>query len=131
MTEPPSRPRRIARGELTRVVAPTPDQWRDLVWWVVLIAAGLMLTAWAVRNGARLGTASAPFLGRYRLQLSPPSLVAPSVALAVLAAAAAGWFERARWGLMLTAGYLAGLAWAPGLAGGGGAAGAARALSGP
>jgi hypothetical protein len=116
---------------LTRVVAPTPDQWRDLVWWVVLIAAGLMLTAWAVRNGARLGTASAPFLGRYRLQLSPASLLAPSVALAVLAASAAGWFERARWGLVLTAGYLAGLAWALGLAVVDGVAGLTRSLSDP
>src|SRR5258706_13300668 len=106
MTEPPSRPRRIARVELTRVVAPTPDQWRDLVWWLVLIAAGLALTAWAVRSDARLGTASAPFLGRYRLQLTPLSLLAPPVAVPVLAGAPAGWFERARRGPVLTARYL-------------------------
>src|ERR1700761_3237763 len=116
MTEQASRPRRIARVELERVVAPTPDRCRDLVWWLVLIAAGLALTAWAVRSGARLGTASAPFLGRYRLQLSPASLLAPAVAAAVLGAAAAGWFERTRWGLVLAASYLAGLAWALSLA---------------
>jgi hypothetical protein len=116
---------------LTRVVATTPDQWRDLVWWLVLIAAGLALTAWAVRGGARLGTASAPFLGRYRLQLSPLSLLAPAVALAVLLAAASGWFERARWGLVLAAGYLAGLAWALSLALVDGAAGLTRSLRDP
>ena len=131
MTEPASRPRRITRVELTRVVAPTPDQWRDLAWWLVLIAAGLALTAWAVRSGAMLGTASAPFLGAYRLQLAPTSLLAPAVAVAVLAAAAAGWFERARWGLVLASSYLAGLAWSLSLAVVDGAAGLTRSLSNP
>jgi hypothetical protein len=116
MTEPSRRAWGITRAELTRVVAPTADQWRDLAWWSALIAVGLAFTAWAVRIGARLGTASAPFLGSYRLQLTPMSLLAPAVAAGVLAAAAAGWFERARWGLVLTAGYLAGLAWALSLA---------------
>ena len=101
------------------------------MWWLVLIAAGLALTAWAVRSGARLGTASAPFLGRYRLQLTPLSLLAPVVAGTVLATAAAGWFERARWGLVLAAGYLAGLAWALALALVDGAAGLTRPLSNP
>jgi methylthioxylose transferase len=131
MTERPRRAWRITRVELTRVVAPTPDQWRDLVWWTALIAIGLALTAWAVRFGARLGTASAPFLGFYRLQLTPLSLLAPAVAAAVLAAAAAGWFERARWGLVLTAGYLAGLAWALSLAVVDGLAGLTRSLQNP
>ena len=57
---------------------------RDLLVWLVLAAVGLALTACAVRYGARLGTASAPFLGSYRFQVSPLSLVAPLVAATVL-----------------------------------------------
>jgi hypothetical protein len=106
-------------------------QWRDLLCWLVLIASGLALTAWAVRSGARLGTASAPFLGKYRLQLSPLSLLAPVVATAVLALGIGGWFERVRWGVVLTVGYLAGLAWALSLALVDGEAGLTRSVMDP
>src|SRR6266545_3002630 len=56
---------------------------RDLLGWLVLTVLGLALTAWAVHVGAHLGTAGAPFLGRYRWQFSISSMVAPLVAVAV------------------------------------------------
>ncbi|GAA5191718.1 membrane protein [Rugosimonospora acidiphila] len=89
------------------------------------------MTAWAVHSGARLGTASAPFLGRYRFQLAPSSVLAPAVAVAVLSLQAGGWFERARWGLVSATGYLAGLAWALGLVLVDGEAGLTRPLRDP
>lgn len=60
----------------------------DLIGWLMLVGGGLLLTWLAVESGARLGTASAPFLGRYRFEVSPLSLVAPVVAVVVL------WFAR-------------------------------------
>jgi hypothetical protein len=104
---------------------------RDLLGWFVLVAIGLALTAWAVHYGARLGTASAPFLGRYRFQLSPLSLLAPLVAGAVLLAGLAGWFERTRFTVVLLASYLAGLAWALSLALVDGRSGLTRSLLDP
>src|SRR2546423_12697246 len=50
----------------------------DLLAWLVLTMLGLGLTAWAVHIGAHLGTAGAPFLGRYRWQLSALSALAPA-----------------------------------------------------
>lgn len=90
--------------------------WTDLAGWLVLAAAGLGVTALAVYIGARLGTASAPFLGRYRVRIGPLSLLAPAVATGVLAAGLAGWLDRLRWGVLLAVGWLAGLAWALALA---------------
>lgn len=104
---------------------------RDLLLWFVLAAIGLALTAWAVHSGARLGTASAPFLGRYRLQLSPLSLLAPAVAVGVLAIARSGWFERVTFRTTLLLAYLAGLAWALALALVDGLAGLTRSLRDP
>jgi methylthioxylose transferase len=104
---------------------------RDLWWWLLLVGAGLALTAWAVHGGARLGTSSAPFLGRYRFQVSGYTLLAPFVAVAVLAVSASGWPARIRWGTLLTTGYLAGLAWAVALALADGVAGLTRSLLDP
>jgi methylthioxylose transferase len=104
---------------------------RDLLAWFVLVAIGLALTAWAVHYGARLGTASAPFLGRYRFQLSPLSACAPLVAAAVLLVARSGWFDRVRFGLVLLGSYLAALAWALALALVDGLAGLTRSLLDP
>src|SRR5258707_7774211 len=87
-------------------------QGRDLLGWLVLTAVGLGLTVWAVRLGAHLGTAGAPFLGRYRWQFSVLSALAPAVAGAVLLAARLGWFDRVRWGPVLVRSYLSALAWA-------------------
>lgn len=88
----------------------------DLAGWLVLAAAGLALTALAVRWGARLGTASAPFLGSYRLKIDAGTLLAPAVAICVLLASARGLLDRVRWRLLLAAGYLAALGWALALA---------------
>ena len=106
-------------------------QRRDLLWWLVLAAVGLGLTAWAVRSGASLGTPGAPFLGRYRFQVTGFTVLAPLVAVAVLAVARTGWFARLRWGALLGVSYLAGLAWAVALALADGAAGLTRSLLDP
>jgi hypothetical protein len=116
---------------LTRVVSVGTGQWRDLACWLALVGVGAALTAWAVHSGAGLGTGSAPFLGRYRFQLAPATLLAPAVAVAVLGLGASGWFERARWGLMSAVGYLAALAWALGLVLVDGEAGLTRSLRDP
>ena len=114
-----------------RSLSPPWRQVRDLLFWLGLAALGLGLTAWAVDSGAGLGTASAPFLGRYRFQLSWLSLLAPVTAVTVLLAARSGWFDRARWSLVLAGSYLAGLAWALALALVDGAAGLTRSLLDP
>jgi hypothetical protein len=106
-------------------------QGRDLLAWLVLTMLGLGLTAWAVHIGAHLGTAGAPFLGRYRWQFSALSALAPAVAVAVLVTARLGWFERARWGLVLAGSYLFALAWAVALALVDGVAGLTRSLLDP
>ncbi len=106
-------------------------EWRDAVGWSVLAVAGLGLTALAVRGGAQLGTAGAPFLGSYRLQLGPGTLLAPVVATVVLLVAARGWLERAPWRVVLLWGYGATLGWALSLAVADGASGLTRALGSP
>jgi methylthioxylose transferase len=106
-------------------------QRRDLLWWVALAAVGLALTAWAVRDGARLGTPGAPFLGRYRFQLTGYSLLAPAVAAVVLGAGYTGRLRRIRWGYLLGLSYLAGVAWAVALAVVDGASGLTRSLLDP
>jgi hypothetical protein len=131
MREVDSDRRRIARINVLRRDSVTTRQWRDLLGWLVLAACGLGLTAWAVHVGARLGTASPPFLGRYRFQLSPASLLAPAIAAAVLLIARAGWFDRQRWGAVLASSYVAGLSWAIGLALVDGTAGLTRSLLDP
>ncbi len=98
----------------------------DLLGWVLLAGAGIGLTALAVHGGARLGTASAPFLGHYRVRITPMSLLAPAVAVAFLATWR--WFSRLRWPIMLTVSYLVGLAWALALALVDGASGLTRSL---
>jgi methylthioxylose transferase len=88
----------------------------DLLLWTALVAVGLGLTLLAVRLDAPLGTASAPFLGSYRLALDPATLLAPTVALVALIAVANGVHERLRWPLLLFAGYGVAAAWAFALA---------------
>lgn len=121
----------IPWSPVTTDAVSTPSRMRaDLLIWVALAAAGLGLAAWAVASGARLGTASAPFLGRYRYQIGPLSLLAPAVATGVLATSMRGWFDRHRWGATVLASYLCGLAWALALALVDGAAGLTRPLLG-
>lgn len=102
--------------------------WLDLASWCALAAVGLAITALAVHTGAKLGTASAPFLGSYRIQLTPLSLLAPAVAGLVIAAWAAGLLDRLRWPVMVTLSYVAALAWAFALALADGAGGLTRSL---
>lgn len=99
--------------------------------WLLVVAAGLGLTAVAVALGARLGTRGAPFIGDYRLRLGSASLAAPVVAAAVLLAARAGVHERLPWRWLLLAGYLAAAAWAFALALVDGGVGLAAALTEP
>jgi len=106
-------------------------QAADLLAWLVFTVAGLALTAGAVRIGARLGTAGAPFLGRYRWQLTPLILLAPAVGAVTLVVARLGWFERAPWGRLLGGTYLLGLAWSVSLALVDGTAGLTRSLQDP
>lgn len=105
--------------------------WIDLAVWLALAAIGLGLAAIAVKGGARLGTASAPFLGAYRFRVSPLSLLAPAVAVVVLGAAMLGWFDRRRWSATVGLGYLLSLAWAIALALVDGTAGLTRSLLDP
>ncbi|MGB9378295.1 MAG: hypothetical protein WCB04_12355 [Mycobacteriales bacterium] len=88
----------------------------DLLKWLLLAVTGLAVTAIAVHAGARLGTASAPFVGRYRVALTPGSLLAPAVAVAVLVAVARGATQRIEWRPLLASAYAAALAWAFSLA---------------
>ena len=99
----------------------------DLLAWLILAGTGLALTGLAVYAGARLGTASAPFVGRYRFKVDPATLLAPAVAVAVVAAAAHGLIDRLPWRAVLLSGYVAALAWALALA----AVDGVKGLSGP
>jgi len=123
--------REVTQVNALRRLGSRGNQARDLVGWALLTALGLGLTAWAVHHGARLGTAAAPLLGRYRWQFSALSALAPMAAAAVLATARLGWFERARWGLVLAASYVFALVWALALALVDGAAGLTRSLLDP
>lgn len=117
MSEAPSAARRTER--------------RDLSGWLLLTTTGAILTWLAVRAGAELGTAGAPFEGHYRWRPGPASLLAPTVAAAVLAAAALRWFDRMRWPAVLLTAYGAMLAWALALAAVDGSAGLTRSLLSP
>lgn len=103
----------------------------DAARWCLLVAAGLVLTAVAVVAHLRLGTASAPFIGRYRIKLDAGTLVAPAVALSVLAAVRSRWHERVSWRWLLIGGYAASVAWALGLAFVDGGNGLASPVDGP
>ncbi len=105
---------------------------RDLLIWLLLVAAGAGGTVAAVRSGARVGLDAAPFAGSWRRPLLvPASLLAPAVAAGTLVAAAAGWHERLRWRLLLVAGYLLTLGWALALALVDGGHGLAGPVAGP
>jgi hypothetical protein len=92
------------------------QQARELLIWAGLVAAGLALTALAVALSARVGSAGAPFTGRFRWKISAGSLLAPATAVTVLAAVRLGFVERLRWGVLVGASYLAALWWAMSLA---------------
>ena len=89
---------------------------RDLALWAGLVALGLGLTVLAVRVGARVGVASPPFTGRYRLKLDLGSLLAPVIAIGALLAINRGIGQRLPWRAVLLAGFLLAFSWAIALA---------------
>jgi hypothetical protein len=103
----------------------------DLSAWSLLVVLGCLGTWLAVRAGADLGTASAPFLGRYRIESGPATAIAPLVAIAVIAIAQRRWFHTAQWPIVLVASYCGILSWACALAFVDGAGGFTRALLSP
>ncbi len=102
---------------------------RDLAGWLLLVSVGLLVTWLAVRGGARLGTASAPFLGSYRFEVSPLSLAAPAVAVAVLAFTRRGLMDRLPWWAISAGSALGLLTWSVALALVDGTAGLTRSLT--
>jgi len=103
----------------------------DLFAWLTLVTLGTLATWWAVRAGVQLGTASAPFLGRYRVEIGPATLLAPLIALTVLTFARRGWFHSSRWGIVVIVSYCGLLLWAAALAFVDGTDGFTRALLSP
>ncbi|MEV4137679.1 hypothetical protein AB0J72_36595 [Dactylosporangium sp. NPDC049742] len=104
---------------------------RDALRWVAFGLLGLAVAALAVQLDARLGTASAPFLGRYKIRVGPGSVLAPLVAAAVLWSASQGALERRSWRKIQLFGYFAGLTWAIALALVDGWSGLTKALGSP
>ncbi|NUO57943.1 MAG: hypothetical protein HOV71_23760 [Hamadaea sp.] len=98
---------------------------------MALVTVGTAATWLAVRAGVALGTASAPFLGRYRVEIGPATVLAPLIALSVLTFAHRGWFHSARWGMLVIVSYCGLLLWSVGLAYVDGADGFTRALLSP
>lgn len=107
------------------------DERRDLFIWLGLAFAGLLLTWATVRAGASLGTRSAPFLGRYRWALDVGSILAPVLAVGVVAATLQGRFATVRWRTLLLLSWAGSFAWALSLALVDGAAGLTRSLRSP
>ena len=101
MSEPPTEP-----------LWSTQRERKDALRWLVVGLCGLALAALAVQLDARLGTASAPFLGRYKIRIGAGSLLAPAVAISVLWLAATGRLDRLRWREIQLFGYIASLTWA-------------------
>jgi hypothetical protein len=83
----------------------------DLLVWLALVAIGMALTAIAVATQAKLGTMAAPFLGRYRVDLTAGAMAAPVVAALVLWTSTRRSTARWRWRRLLTMSYLASVAW--------------------
>jgi hypothetical protein len=88
----------------------------DAATWLLLVAAGFALTALAKRLDLRVGVPGAPFTGEWRFKVEVGSLLAPGVALAVLAGVRAGVVERLGWRRLLVLAYAAALAWSLALA---------------
>lgn len=107
-------------------------QLADALVWLLVLSLGAAVVAVAVATGARVGSAAAPFDGRWRTpRLVPASLLAPAVAAAVLGAVRAGWVDRLPWLPLLVMAWLAAAAWALGLALVDGGAGLARPVEDP
>ncbi|HWL34769.1 MAG TPA: hypothetical protein VNQ77_01120 [Frankiaceae bacterium] len=88
----------------------------DALAWLLLGVTGIGLAILAREAGMRVGVPGAPFTGEYRLKVEVGTVLAPAVAVAVLAATRAGLFERLGWRRLLVLSWLAALAWALALA---------------
>jgi methylthioxylose transferase len=97
----------------------------DLIRWVTIVTLALAASWLAVRLHARLGTASPPFDGRYRIAVNPRSALAPLLAAGTLLAVVRGWPE------LLLAAYAVTGSWALALAAVDGAAGLADPVTDP
>jgi hypothetical protein len=106
-------------------------EFSDALSWTIFAGCGLALSALAVHLDARLGTASAPFLGRYDLRLGPASLLAPIVAATVILLTLRGSFTHLPWQMVQILGYGSALAWALSLALVDGFSGLTKALGAP
>jgi hypothetical protein len=97
---------------------PAADERRatDAATWLLLGAAGVALALVAREAGMRVGVPGAPFTGEYRVKVEVGTVLAPAVAVAVLAAVRAGVVERLGWRRLLVLAWLASLAWALALA---------------
>src|SRR5262245_24544753 len=84
----------------------------DAVGWALLAGGGVALTALAVHLDAPLGTASAPFLGRYDIRVGPGSLLAPIVAAGTIFLTVRRSFDHWRWSIVQLFAYAVALAWA-------------------
>jgi hypothetical protein len=88
----------------------------DALAWLLLGVTGIALTILAREAGLRVGVPGAPFTGEYRVKVEVGTVLAPAVAVAVLAATRAGLVERLGWRRLLVLAWLAALAWAVALA---------------
>src|SRR5215470_10369717 len=103
----------------------------DLIRWVTIVTLALAASWAAARLHARLGTASPPFVGRYRFAVNPRSALAPLLAAGTLLAVVRGWPERLPWRALLLATYAVTGGWALALAAVDGAAGLADPVTNP
>ena len=106
-------------------------EFTDALSWAIFAGCGLALSALAVHLDARLGTASAPFLGRYDVRLGPASLLAPIVAISVILLTLRRSFEHPPWHIVQILSYGTALAWALSLALVDGFSGLTKALGAP
>jgi methylthioxylose transferase len=88
----------------------------DVLRWCLAIAVALLAAWLTVRLHAGVGSAAAPFSGRYRLTLTPRSVLAPLLAVGLLVAVARGWTDRTRFPVLLAGAYVAAVGWALSLA---------------
>jgi hypothetical protein len=88
----------------------------DAAVWVALVALGLGLARVATALDLRVGVPGAPFTGEWRFKVEVGSVLAPAVAIAVLAGVRAGVVERLGWRRLLGLSYVATLAWSLALA---------------
>jgi len=88
----------------------------DALTWLLLAAAGIGLALLARALDLRVGLSGAPFAGEYRVKVEVGTLLAPLVAVAVLAAVRGGVVDRLGWRRLLLLSWLAALAWSLALA---------------